>query len=188
MNPRSVVLLLAFLVSCAKSPAPREPLDDSRDLAGLFDGRNNTLYVRSGLADTLLGLIGARKEGEGYSAVVKEQPITFTVVSVPYPGVYSPQHWGPFDTTKEFISKFYFDAECGQGHPGFVAPCMATFGPHRAFGNSMTWQVNNWKSCTRGKSWCVEVWKPVGTVTYYPGFNCADTMFVTRPIMEFRCD
>ncbi len=188
MNPRLIVLLVALVAGCAKPPAPQGPLNDSRDLAGLFDGQTNTMYIRSGLTDTLLGLIGARKEGEGFSAVVKGQPIGFTVVVVPYPGIYSPEHWGPFDTTKAYISKFYFDAECGQGHPGFVAPCMATFGPHRAFGNSMTWQVNNWKSCTRGKSWCVEVWKPVGTITYYQSFNCSDTLTVTRPIMEFRCD
>lgn len=189
MRATTFAVVLTAVLGCGRTPDPGEPLNDSRDLAALFDGRTETMYVRAGLADTLLGLLAAKREEDGrYSALLKDRPVVFAFVEVEQPRVYSPEQWGWYDTTKAFISKIYFESECGQGHPGFVAPCMATFGPHRAFGNSMTWQVNNWKSCTRGKSWCVEVWKPVGTITYYPDFSCSDSIFVTRPIMEFRCD
>ena len=191
MRALTPVLFILFLTtSCSRPQAPQAPLDGTRDLAAILDGTTHTLYVREEWSDSLLGLIGAHKEGgeDRYSADLGGRGVEFIVKPVKAPQVYSPEQFGWFDTTKSYICRISFNAECGQGHPGFVAPCMPTFGPHRAFGNSMTWSVNNWKSCTSGKSWCVEVWKHVGTITYYPGPNCSDSIFVTRPIMEFRCD
>ncbi|HAV24322.1 MAG TPA: hypothetical protein DCX46_12695 [Bacteroidetes bacterium] len=192
MNWMKCLAVLSLLVaSCKVAPPPdgRE-LEDSRDLAAFLDGEQQTLFVRAGMSDTVLGRLNARtlEKDQGYEAVVGGSVVRFHIVATPTPNVYAAGQEGMFELPKALMAKIYFNARCGQLHPGFIAQCMRTFGPHRAFGNSMTWEVKDWHSCTSGDSICVEVRKPVGWITYYPGFACDDTINVVRPIMDFRGD
>ena len=52
----------------------------------------------------------------------------------------------------------------------------------------MIWQVDTWQSCNRGDGICVELLKPVGSIMYFPAANCADSVFIRKDILRFRCD
>ena len=189
--PLIVFSVLAFLfISCSRPSPENRALDDVSDLSGYFNGAEKKLYVREGSQQDLLNKIAAkplRTEGS-YEAVIRDQRYEFSLVVTKTPFIFSPDFYSDSLRPGSMHAKFYLNAECGQLHPGFVSPCMGTFGPHRAFGRSMIWQVTPWKDCIKGSNLCVEWYKQVGTITYYPDANCADTMFVTQPIMRFRCD
>lgn len=183
----TLAFLLLLLSSCSR-PLPVGELDDVTDLAAYLDGDASVLYVRPVLTEAVMGKLGAEKISEGrYTARIKGDSVTFRMIATEVPYVYARElHELPLTAALRW--KVYFNARCGQKHAGFTSPCIGTFGPHRAFGQSMIWRVEDWMSCTKGDSLCIEKYKPVGTITYYPDPNCQDTTFVTRNIMEFRCD
>lgn len=179
------VLAFLLLFSCSR-PQSDGALDDTADLAAYLDGNERVMYVRPDQRDAVLNKLQAKAAGDSlFHATVGGETVTFKLITTDMPYLYTNEM---FEIPVLALRwKIYFNARCGQKHPGFVSPCIATFGPHKAFGQSMTWTVNDWYSCMRGDSLCIEKYQPVGTITYYPDLNCQDTTFVIRNIMRFRC-
>ena len=191
------LLGLIIFFGCTKHEGKKE-LDNRKNLIAFLDGPNKVLLVNPEYKDTVLVLLQA-EEGEDDSLRMfqwfvrdGEFKIYFDIFETDSPYTYtffdeslwvdSIRTYYPF-----YYVKLYINAECGKVHPGFVAACIGTFGRHRAWGNSMRWQVNQWKSCTSGKRICIEKFKRIGRIDYYPDQNCLDTTFIRRAIFRWAC-
>lgn len=182
------MFLVAFL-ACKKDP----PQEAREKLAiGVLLADPPQIHVLEGEEETVITALGARlTEDSTYSVVTEDslgQSVTLSCkLSVTdnldkylvllMDGLFS---YGP--------RIVYKNARCGNTHPGFTADCIATFGGHRAFGNSMTWTVKTWKSCANGDTLCVANIATVGQITYHQSNNCSDTTTINRPIIRLRCD
>ena len=183
------VLLVVALFCCAPPPKAVTPLDDVKDLGAVLNGDEGKLFVRPGLKDSVLHRLGTTDVGDGvYEAKLDGKSVRFVAETTATPVVYVPGSIEPLVVPRTVIAKIYINAECGATHPGFLSPCIGTFGPHRQFGQSMLWQVDTWQSCTRGEGMCVELLRPVGSIMYFPAANCADSVFIRKDILRFRCD
>ncbi len=143
------------------------------------------MYVRQEQREVVLQKLQVESPDDTlFTSIIGADTVHFRIVPTGQPYIYTMlelPHWAR-------VWKIYFNARCGRIHPGFAVGCMPTFGEHAARGNAMTWAVNNWQSCERGDSICIEKYKPVGTITYYRSLDCSDTTTATRNIMRFRCD
>jgi hypothetical protein len=181
----SVCLLLSF-TACKKQPDGQ-----TKEAIGLVHGGLGQILTVQGEEELVLDILEAKqKEGTQYEigvddslGNVEKRLFTLNVVGD------LTEFIAQIDTMVSYpLQIVYKNARCGNPHMGFNAPCMATFGAHQNFGNSMTWSVDPWQSCMNGDTICVEKWKKVGLITYYQSQNCSDTLTITRPIRKFRCD
>jgi len=157
------------------------------DLSGVLDLNSGWLGVDSAAESEILEYLRAVQHDtlNLYTGLLGRDTISF---SLHRPNGPLDMFVAPFGIYDSMIVKIYTSAKCGKTHAGFRTGCIGTFGRHRAFGNSMEWSVQNWKNCAQGDTVCVERYRQVGTITYYQGFNCMDTLFTTQPIMRYRCD
>lgn len=177
------------------TPQPVEPLDEVHDLAGFLIEKDNMLYLRESDRDDVLDALQAKAQDDGHYQVSiddgsgehKEFPITLEYTDYPY--LYADALSGILPDTlfNWMFVKVFVNASCGDLHKGFTSDCIATFGRHRQFGQSMIWRIDDWKSCRRGEGTCVEVLRAVGDVTYHPDDHCQDTLFTRISIPRFAC-
>jgi hypothetical protein len=202
---RSIVLFTVscFLLSiifggCKKQDGEKE-FDKENNLIAFLDGPNEALLVNPAYTDTVLVILQAEKieltdsfRTTYWFVRDGESKIYFDIFETDSPYVYTFfEGYDWYDSTRTYYPyyyiKLYNNADCGKVHPGFVAPCIGTFGRHRLWGNSMQWQVNEWKSCTSGENICVEAYSKVGTIEYYQDPNCQDISFIQRDIYRWAC-
>ncbi len=95
----------------------------------------------------------------------------------------------PYDTLRYLVQyKLWANAECNKVMPGFKAPCVRTFGKHKALGNSVDWTVKSYTVCGPGKGFCLEKKKPVGTIRYYKSKDCSGSSSGSVSIERFICN
>ena len=204
-------LLALGLASCSRSTSDVKVIVDPGpvNIAEIFPVDSIAL-VREGYSDTVLMSDNFFAEGDevyfnedGVQDAAVSMPISLMEIpnfdlSIPdlddifgkgYPEVFAESD--PFFSVDSFPPyshfRLYWKSECNRNMPGFNAPCMATFGWHKFWGKSMDWTVNAHKKCGRGKSFCLETKRIVGTIRYYQTKNCSDTLFTPAAIERFAC-
>ncbi len=183
------IILLAFFSTCKKKTTGDQKATGP-DLIGVFNAElNQLLYLEE----------AREKVEKALGATIMDTSSTFTYEGNSYNAVPVPtDNLAPFSSGEAgiyqqgeripLIIRIYWNAECTKVHPGFISPCIGTFGRHRRFGNSMIWTVNNWNSCAKGTSVCLEKLKIVGNIDYFPRPNCMDTIFTRVNIVRFACN
>lgn len=190
----AVLLGLWMILASCQEPSNEKPAKKP-SLAGVLDVSSGRLYTDSDQRDSVLKVLEAR---EVMDSIVREEQlfytnqmdstVYFTIETTADLQVFALDLAGAAFPVGFLGIKIWVDASCNVNHPGFMAPCMRTFGRHRNFGNSMHWTVNTWKSCGSGAGYCMEILKKVGDIYYYPDFNCGDSVFVRQNLRQFRCD
>ncbi len=191
MNTRAIqyLIILAFLFGGACKKKIKEKNRKGPELIGVFNEELNQLTYLSDRSQDLAEALGGEVMdtsayfsfgGKDYNAAALGLSSLYPLHSG-YAGFY------PQGINIPLILKIYVNADCNRNHPGFISPCMGTFGPHRARGNSMFWTVNNWTSCGPGDSVCIEMLRVVGNIEYHQDRNCLDTLFTRVNIVRFAC-
>lgn len=182
--PLFLVILIVLTGCCKKKKKAAGP-----EMIGVFNEELNQVIIIPGKEDEV---------GEALGGTVRDTSAYFTFqgrefnTSVDQANNLLPFYSGatgiyPQGQQIPIILRIYWKAECNNQHAGFISPCMGTFGPHRARGNSMIWTVNNWTSCGQGESFCIERLQSIGDITYHPDWNCMDTLFTRMNIVRFAC-
>jgi hypothetical protein len=188
-----------FAATIACSPAPDHSVQsstkESKQTIGILHEDLGKLFFAPDALPVLLKILQATEIRDGVYSTSQSDPedgqamLTFTAEEMNDPEYYL-EIFNPMESGTSKLLLIHQNARCGQVHPGFVSPCMGTFGIHQRFGQSMTWKVQPWKSCTDGDTLCIERLKIVGSIEYYPTINCVglDSNLISRPIRRMRCD